>query len=52
VVALSDGKLNIIDSITFKTESQLGAESLVARIKENYLLFFRIHGILYAHYQR
>ncbi|MBE6739826.1 MAG: ROK family protein [Ruminococcaceae bacterium] len=38
VVALSDGKLNIIDSITFKTESQLGAESLVARIKENYLL--------------
>ena len=38
MVALSDGKLNIIDSITFKTESQLGAESLVARIKENYLL--------------
>ena len=36
MVALSDEELNIIDSVTFKTESALGAESLVERIKKNY----------------
>lgn len=36
VVCIADSFLNPIKSVTFKTESQLGAESLVKRIGETY----------------